>query len=113
MILILGAVIVLLSLALIFTVSQYLQLKAAVTVVEPQSVKVGTDKIKEDIKNWVVNNISDTPSIIEVLDAEQFKAANPALYVQVQEGDLTFIYPDKLVIFRPSDHKFVLITPLN
>lgn len=69
--------------------------------------------LKESLKNTIDIKGEDSPTVIEVSNANNLKLQDSLLYTQVEDNDLILVYKDKVIIFRPSVNKIINVFPVN
>ncbi len=71
------------------------------------------EEFKKNLQKVIILPENVDPSVIQVSDAENLKKQSSLLYSQVENDDVMLIYPNQLIIFRPSVNKIVNVFPVN
>ena len=55
---------------------------------------------------------SSKPTVARIDDPEKLQASNKTFYKNVVRGDYLIVYPNRALLYRPSDHKIVNVADI-
>jgi predicted S18 family serine protease len=69
-------------------------------------------RVIENLKNIILIEETDQPTVARVDDPEKLKKTNEDFYKNVQKNDYLVLYPKRAIIFREAESKIVNIAPI-
>lgn len=107
-------VLVLVALAVLagWLYKQNRDLKANPTAAQQDKNKAETARVLDKLKEDVLVQETEAPTVARVEDPEKLKSSNAEFYKNVQKGDYLIIYPKRAMIYREANRQIINIAPI-